>query len=287
MATENLIQKKVLAHLIEPYETRVEGIKTFALNNHLPNQVEIVPLADIYGPTLTDPNIDALIVSVQTKPGGDQINVIRQERQLSPLPIIEASMVSDELGGHLSSTQIRQGLVTRSGRAYASLFDQDIHFSADTLLCLKQPQGKLLQSNQIDEILRDKKTRVVLVGDTITNHFVSHQLPFNLAIIDGHSNRQPTNRVYAEPVTDIGHNPPGSISSETAKRIIDLLKQSTINHNITMVQGEEDLLAFVPSLLSPLGGVVLYGQPNQGIVMIELTESEKVRLARMIVKTFE
>ena len=46
-----------------------------------------------------------------------------------------------------------------------------------------------------------------------------------------------------------------------------------------LVDGEEDLLALPAIFLAPINSLVLYGQPNQGFVLVKITDT--VRLIAM------
>ncbi|MFB6124335.1 MAG: phosphopantetheine adenylyltransferase [Halanaeroarchaeum sp.] len=58
---------------------------------------------------------DALIVSPETKPGGERINEIRAERGLDPLDIVVVDHVRAEDGGIISSTRIVKGEIDEHG----------------------------------------------------------------------------------------------------------------------------------------------------------------------------
>ena len=53
-----------------------------------------------------------------------------------------------------------------------------------------------------------------------------------------------------------------------------------------IVKGEEDLLALPAILFAPLNSVVLYGQIDLGVVMVEVTE-EKKKGVEEILKKFQ
>ena len=48
------------------------------------------------------------------------------------------------------------------------------------------------------------------------------------------------------------------------------------------IQGEEDLLALPAILLAPLGSVVIYGQKDLGVVVVEVTEEKKEEVKKII-----
>ncbi|CAG8529320.1 7312_t:CDS:2 [Diversispora eburnea] len=114
---DSMLENKKYKEFLEPIETRI------AKTNHFLNTInrvliyEVVPIYDVYGPTVTDPNIQALVVSKETISGAYSINEERKRRGLDPLDIsvIEvisssnASLKGDEIKNlKLSSTFIRE-----------------------------------------------------------------------------------------------------------------------------------------------------------------------------------
>jgi len=279
------IQSKTLNHLIEPYEDRINHIRDFLRKIGAGDRATIVPLNDPYGPTLTDPNIDVLIVSTQTRSGGEAINAARSEKGLPRLPIIETPMIKDDSGEHLSSTLIRLGKTTRSGRTYRNLFVNTITFSKQALSTISEVQGELVGDETITADYLQQFTQVGVVGDVVTSFFIDKQLPFNIAVIDGHTKREID---ITKPISAINlshENRPGCINHDVVEEIIAHLSNA-MQQLILSVNGEEDLLAFVLCLMFPLDSAVFYGQPGRGIVMIRLTESVKLRLAALIDPSF-
>ena len=62
-----------------------------------------------------EPQYDALIVSPETKPGGEKINEIREERGLEPLDIVIVDHMLAEDGDIISSTRIVRGEIDEHG----------------------------------------------------------------------------------------------------------------------------------------------------------------------------
>ncbi|MHA2499708.1 MAG: DUF359 domain-containing protein [Candidatus Hodarchaeales archaeon] len=54
-----------------------------------------------------------------------------------------------------------------------------------------------------------------------------------------------------------------------------------------MVSGEEDLLTIPAVISSPIGAVVIYGQPNVGLVLIEITEDIQQKFQEILTKNFK
>jgi phosphopantetheine adenylyltransferase len=71
-----MLLKKKHRELIESTEKRLKNVENY-LNLVKRNiQYEVVPITDPFGPTVTDPTIDALVVSKETLKGGDLGNLL-------------------------------------------------------------------------------------------------------------------------------------------------------------------------------------------------------------------
>lgn len=69
----------MLKELIEPYNRRVEKLHEF-LNDIKPSlRYEIVPLSDPFGPSISDAELQCIVVSEETRRGGEAVNRKRVE----------------------------------------------------------------------------------------------------------------------------------------------------------------------------------------------------------------
>ena len=101
------MQTKKQHEKIASYEQRKQGLIAF-LNLVAPKlEVVISPLRDIYGPSVMEEELDAIIVSLETIAGAKLINKVREEKSMKPLTIFTVNRSSRYI---LSSTFIRQHL---------------------------------------------------------------------------------------------------------------------------------------------------------------------------------
>lgn len=91
---------KVLPELIEPYELRAAKLREFLEDVKPSLCYDIVPLADPFGPSVTDPNLQCLVVSEETRRGGEAVNRKRLENVIPmlepgglPLPALSPSLM--------------------------------------------------------------------------------------------------------------------------------------------------------------------------------------------------
>ena len=88
LATKKLLKNKRVASKIEDYKTREKKIITFVQSITDENRVEIIPLEDLYGPPIHEPEYEGIIVSRETYNNAIKINQIREEKGFKPLIII-------------------------------------------------------------------------------------------------------------------------------------------------------------------------------------------------------
>ncbi|XP_037266799.1 bifunctional coenzyme A synthase [Falco rusticolus] len=116
VADGDLLRHKVLPELIEPYELRAAKLREFLQDVKPSLRYDIVPLADPYGPSVTDPDLQCLVVSEETRRGGEAVNKKRLENGLPELALYEIVLMKDPDHSQneeekISSSSLRQRLL--------------------------------------------------------------------------------------------------------------------------------------------------------------------------------
>ena len=151
---------------------------------------------------------------------------------------------------------------------------------------LKNPLGNLIKDNDIDKenIIKEISAESVLitVGDRTTENMLQLGLKPQIQIIDGLEKRNrrvvPTDDVVNTNLSC--RNPPGEITEESMQ-VIQKAFSSEPPVRIT-VDGEEDLLVLPVCMSAPENSVVLYGQPNEGLVLVHVTPEIQAKVQKIL-----
>lgn len=287
-----LYKNKLFSETIQPFTRREKSLLLYLKENGWTDKTRIVAISDLYGSTLKDTTLDAIIVSEETGKNALQINAKRQECGMAPLTIITIPLLLGEDTTPLSSENIRKGIIDTQGNSYSLLLQQKSHYTLPTAARsqLQQPIGDILQEDTLKTYFKNPHF-ITTVGDITTLTLLSKHFTPAVAIIDGKTRRKTLEKNSFDsyfsfpPVSFL--NPAGTINSQAAKIYQDAvdkhLRQKTTQ--VILIEGEEDLLALPAILLAPLGSYVLYGQYQIGIVAVKITE-EKKKSAQDLLRSF-
>jgi uncharacterized protein (UPF0218 family) len=153
---------------------------------------------------------------------------------------------------------------------------------------LKHPLGILIRGSFLETMKRlknmvaeDDPPNIIAVGDTVSKNLARNGFAPKLLIIDNKSKRKSTRppRLLADRTVYVT-NPRGTITEEAETAVEDALK----NHESfkIVVDGEEDLLTLVAVAHAPENSYVIYGQPDEGIVVIKVTADKKAEIAHIL-----
>ncbi len=147
---------------------------------------------------------------------------------------------------------------------------------------LKAPLGILLHDTSKENILHHipKDSFIITVGDATTEKMFSFNLIPSLSIVDGFEKRQKRIPSSGDVTKVFCDNPAGEITAQSIDAIKDALKSKTPVQ--IMVNGEEDLLVLPVCMHAPQNAVVLYGQPNEGLVIVKVTPEIRNKTQRLL-----
>jgi len=151
---------------------------------------------------------------------------------------------------------------------------------------LKNPLGNLISDNDPNKENIIKKISaesvIITVGDRTTENMLQLGLKPQIQIIDGLEKRSEC----AVPADDTINtklsckNPPGEITEESIQ-IIQKAFSCESPVRIT-VDGEEDLLVLPVCIHAPKNSIVMYGQPNEGLVIVTITPEIRAKVQKIL-----
>ncbi len=153
---------------------------------------------------------------------------------------------------------------------------KDLTVSEEIRSLLKKPFGKVFKGKDLkpaEEIKRNLKgEKVIVVGDVTLKNILAVGIRPSLAVIDLKTKREiKENSVFKEKVAKT-KNPPGMITTDLWDKIHESMDKKG---SLIVVDGEEDLAVLPCILEADWDSVVLYGQPDEGIVLVKVTEEKK------------
>lgn len=240
-----------------PRSLRQEKLEKWLESHGYLSRSTIIPIDDPYEPAASDSTLEALVVSEETKERGEELNQIRLERGLKPLALIVVPMISAN-GKLVLPVSLRSELAKPLGQII-----KKINFV----------RGRLAKLN------------IITVGDVTTKTFLDAGIVPQLMIIDHKVNRKPFISIippslYRRISVVSG---PGYIAREALEAIQDAM-QTNQSPMLLEVDGEEDLLVLPAVSDAPIGSVVYYGQPGEGMVEVVVTEKKKHEVTMLLDK---
>ncbi|NHK29928.1 MAG: DUF359 domain-containing protein [Asgard group archaeon] len=156
---------------------------------------------------------------------------------------------------------------------------------------LKIPLGELITIEPTKTLIKlvdeEQPPLVVFVGDYCVHQAIEHNFIPNLSIIDGRNLREPFDEISIENAKIVNSiNPQATITIDTWKIIRELFSELLENKEkqpiILYIDGEEDLLVLPVVLELPENSFVVYGQPHEGIVLLNVTPNVKLKCKKLI-----
>ncbi len=312
ITTSGMYKDKNFLSAVESFNERKKSVIEYLKKKRSLQRVTIFSLSDIYGSTKNDGTIEALVVSKSTYANAIKINRSRAEKKLPELKIICIKDVKGDDGKLISSERIRRGEINREGYNFQK---KQLILPEYLRKELRKPLGKVIRGKEnelektarkvIQSIEKSKQTMVIAVGDIIVNSLERVGFIPDVKIIDYRSRRKEIRKPSRLEKAFL--NKPGTISKESVdaiKKAIEFgypkggqppsfathspeasrVKKASEGKQTVVINGEEDLLALPAILFAPLNSMVLYGQIDLGVIIVEVTEEKKKEIKKLLKK---
>lgn len=147
---------------------------------------------------------------------------------------------------------------------------------------LRRPLGELISEGIVEaaktlmERVGSSKERlkIIAVGDQSSKALLAAGGKAHVYIFDGKSHRRRTRQPKPSVEKSVKvRNPPGMLTGEAREAVRKAVKHP--GDVSIFVDGEEDLLALAAILYAPLGSLILYGQPGEGLVVVKVNRGKK------------
>ncbi len=163
---------------------------------------------------------------------------------------------------------------------------------------LKAPAGRIFRKTsqespemQVAQFIRKQGFEtIIVVGDVATKTLVMAGIEPSVAVVDGKTKRGKYDPITIPSANEVSViNPAGEIHDTPINEISKAIRNWLNNkqNTIIIVTGEEDLLTIPAVISSPIGAAVIYGQPNVGLVLIEITEDIQQKFQEILTKNFK
>ena len=148
---------------------------------------------------------------------------------------------------------------------------------------LKEPLGPVYTDAEV--LLGDATEPVVAVGDIVSYHLLSAGSRPAVALVDGRTKRERVEREVLDAIEGFDHrleveNPPATLTDDLLEALAEALDRP--GSAVITVDGEEDLAALPAVLAAPDGAAVVYGQPNEGMVLATVDEPLRARCRELL-----
>lgn len=147
---------------------------------------------------------------------------------------------------------------------------------------LKKPFGPVTSGSFVDEL---GEGPTATVGDVVTARALEDGRTPNVMVVDGHTKRTEdaptfeapdgTERVRVE-------NPAGRITEALWNAVEDAFEASS--PTVLEVEGEEDLATLPAIVHAPDGANVVYGQPDEGAVIVTVDQIARERVDNLLAR---
>ena len=275
-----------LESLIQPLEIRVRRLKEYLNQQEMTNiRVSVASgldeIIEIPSPTTFMMYEGPCCTEIKSGFLDERARALGVEDKIEFLKPVRAND-----GDKVASARIRKGEIDRQGNRLRGTAEPPRQLRLEGREGLKTPKGDVFASRDgspekrvIERIESEGPPIVISVGDVTTDTLLREGFTPDVMIIDGITKRGAYDGSFSADCEYMIYNPAAAIYPEAWSAINTAVQDEKTS--LVIVDGEEDLMGFPAVLLAPEGAVVLYGQPDVGIVWIPVT-SQNREIARAL-----
>lgn len=152
---------------------------------------------------------------------------------------------------------------------------------------LREPLGAI--DTDVGSLVADVSGPIVSVGDIVTDHLREAGIEPLVSVVDGRTERAAVDDAIRRRLPlDVGTpvpNAAGTLSGDLLSALVTAVDRGDPG-TVIVVDGEEDLAALPALLITPADGIVVYGQPGEGMVRA-VPDAETRERVRSLLARFE
>ncbi|WP_458208329.1 GTP-dependent dephospho-CoA kinase family protein [Haladaptatus sp. NG-SE-30] len=150
---------------------------------------------------------------------------------------------------------------------------------------LKEPLGPIFTDTE--RLLESAGEPLIAVGDVVTFHLESAGVTPDVALVDGLTKRDTVPPEIRDAVSDDARhvsvtNPAATLTEDLLTALTESIRADEAT--VLLVDGEEDLAALPAVLAAPEGASIVYGQPDEGMVLVTVTDERQESVAALLAK---
>jgi uncharacterized protein (UPF0218 family)/phosphopantetheine adenylyltransferase len=274
-----------LASIIQPLEIREKNLRKYLSSLSLDSRVEVITLSRIDDLLSIREEVTFLMFEGPCCMEIEETLLTMRKHKLGFDDRIELlKPVKAKDNDKLSSARIRKGEIDRKGRPLCGTREPPRMLEVTDRADLKSPKGDVYHTKdgpperRVVKRIQDENPNIVIaVGDVTCATVLDEGYTPEVCVVDGITKRGVYERKFKGDIEYLIYNPPATLYPETWSAIDTAIHDGL--HSLVCVEGEEDLMGFPAVLLAPEKSVLIYGQPNVGIIWVPINQTNK-KLAR-------
>ena len=145
---------------------------------------------------------------------------------------------------------------------------------------LKEPMGPVYTDTE--ELLAAARPPIIAVGDMVTYHLQEAGHVPDVALVDGRTERTAVDDDIVDSFSGFDRevtleNPPATLTAALLTELQHALARAGEEPTLVRVDGEEDLATLPALVAAPAGASIVYGQPGEGMVLVEVARASTDR----------